>query len=97
EPPPGATIAPGFFLWSAQPIRGQRKYEVTSFRAIADKELHPRERAALLEVPQSISPAVRDLAQSWAAGAKSPGDIVRRALKFFRTEGFRYSLNPGEY
>jgi transglutaminase-like putative cysteine protease len=97
EPPSGATIAPGHFLWSGQPIRTARKYEVTSFGAIADNNLHPRERAALLETPPSISPSIRALAQSWLVDAASPGDVVKHAQEFFRTERFRYSLNPGDY
>jgi protein-glutamine gamma-glutamyltransferase len=97
EAPVGATVAPGNYLWSAQPIRSQRKYDVTSYPEIADKVLHPRDRAAYLEVPVTISPAIRQLVRSWFVGAKSPTDITTRALGFFRNERFRYSLNPGEY
>ena len=97
EAPVGATVAPGNYLWSAQPIRSQRKYDVTSYPEIADKVLYPRDRAAYLEVPSTISPAIRQLVSSWVVGAKSPTDIPTRALGFFRSERFRYSLNPGEY
>ena len=96
EAPSGATVAPGHYLWSAQPIRSARKYEVTSFPEIADKMLHPRDQTTYLEVPP-VSPAIRDLVRSWLTGAKTPSDVVRRALGFFHNERFRYSLNPGEY
>src|SRR5207302_793765 len=43
------------------------------------------------------SPAVHELAQSWTAAGASPRSVVNNALRFFRTQGFRYSLSPGEY
>jgi len=97
EPPSGATIAPGNYLWSGQPIQKTTKYEARSYSEIRQKDLHPRERKVLLDVPVWISPAVRDLAQSWTSGSAGPRDVVNRGLDFFRTQGFRYSLSPGEY
>src|SRR6185295_13662525 len=47
----GGTLAPGNYVSSAAPIRSTRKYEVVSFGELADKELRPRERERLLEVP----------------------------------------------
>src|SRR5438477_4467330 len=67
EPPPGTWLAPGHYLWSGQTIRKPKKYEVISVPAAREKQLHPRERKALLQVPALISPAVRELAQSWTA------------------------------
>jgi acyl-coenzyme A thioesterase PaaI-like protein len=40
---------------------------------------------------------VRELAQSWTAQNSNPRATVNSALQFFRTQGFRYSLSPGEY
>jgi transglutaminase-like putative cysteine protease len=97
-PPSGATLAPGNYLWSGQPIRKPRRYEVISFREIREKELRPRERRILLEVPTWITPAVRDLAHSWtAAHADDQRAVIAAALQYFRTAGFRYSLSPGVY
>lgn len=96
-PPSGATLAPGNYLWSGQQIRKPRRYEVSSYPAIREKELRPRERKILLEVPPSISPAVRELTQSWATANADSRSVVNSALDFFRTQGFRYSLSPGEY
>jgi protein-glutamine gamma-glutamyltransferase len=96
-PPSGATLAPGNYLWSGQPIRKPRRYEVTSFREIREKELRPRERKILLKVPAWISPTLRQLVQSWTTANANPRAVVNSALQFFRTGGFRYSLSPGEY
>jgi hypothetical protein len=40
---------------------------------------------------------VRELAQSWTSQNPDPRAIVNNALQFFRTQGFHYSLLPGEY
>src|SRR5438128_1167018 len=98
EVPPKAMLARGNYLWSVQPIRKARRYEVISSLEVTGKELQPRERKEALELPASISPAVCDLAQSWIArNSKKPRATVNSALQFFRTQRFRYSLSPGEY
>lgn len=97
EVPPKAMLARGNYLWSVQPIRKARRYEVVSSSEVTGKELRPREREEALDVPASISPAVRELAQSWIAQNSNPRAIVNSALQFFRTQRFRYSLSPGEY
>ena len=96
EAPPGAILARGDYLWSVQTIRKARRYEVVSSPAPAEKELTPGERREALEVPPWISPAVRELAQSWTTQTSNPRAIVNSALQFFQS-GFRYSLSPGEY
>ncbi|TMP95287.1 MAG: DUF3488 domain-containing protein, partial [Verrucomicrobia bacterium] len=97
QAPPGATLARGDYLWSVQSIRKARRYEVISSPEVTGKELQPHERKEALELPASISPTARELAQSWVAQNSNPRATVNNALQFFRTQGFRYSLSPGEY
>ncbi len=97
ETPARAILARGDYLWSVQPIRKPRQYEVVSSPEAVGKELQSNERREALEVPSSISPAVRELAQSWTAQNSTPRAIINSALQFFRTQGFGYSLSPGEY
>jgi transglutaminase-like putative cysteine protease len=92
----GAMLARGDYLWSFQPIRKSRQYDVASSE-FSGNEITAKERADSLEVPTSISPAVRDLAYSWAVQNRDPRAVVSTALRFFRTQGFSYSLTPGEY
>jgi hypothetical protein len=92
----GAILARGDYLWSGQPIRKSRQYEVTSSE-FSGNELTANERADSLEVPESISPAVRDLAVYWAVQNRDPRGVVSNALRFFRTQGFSYSLTPGQH
>jgi protein-glutamine gamma-glutamyltransferase len=93
---PGAMLARGDYLSSVQPIRKSRRYDVASSEFSAN-EITARERAEALEVPASISPAVRDLAHSWAVQNRDSRGVISSAIQFFRTQGFSYSLTPGEY
>src|SRR5262249_22006200 len=93
---PGAMLARGEYLYSAQTIRKSRRYRVVSSE-LRDNEITARERAEALEVPASISPAVRDLAHSLIEQNRDSRGVVGSALQFFRTQGFSYSLTPGEY
>ena len=95
--PSGARLARGNYLYSVQLIRKTRRYEVVSSTEPLGKELSVNERREALQLPASISPAVRELAASLAARGSEPRAIVNSALQFFRTQGFRYSLSPGEY
>jgi len=97
EPTSGAVLAPGNYLSSTEPIRKPRRYEITSFPKIGEKELGAGERRNLLQLPDNISPAISGLVQAWRAADPKPRAIVSTALQFFRTQGFRYSLSPGEY
>jgi transglutaminase-like putative cysteine protease len=92
----GAMLARGDYLWSIQPIRKSRQYDVASSE-FSGNDLTAKERADSLEVPASISPAVRDLAYSWMVQNHDPRGVISTALGFFRTQGFSYSLTPGEY
>lgn len=93
---PGAMLVRGDYLYSVQPIRKSRPYDVVSSER-RSTDIAARERAEALEVPASISPAVRDLAQSWTVQSRDARGVVSSALRFFRTQGFSYSLTPGEY
>src|SRR5438552_4942925 len=92
----GAILARGDYLWNLQPIRKSRRYDVVSSE-FSRNEITAKERAEALEVPASISPAVRKLAQSWTVQNRDSRAVVNSALQFFRTQGFSYSLTPGEY
>jgi len=93
---PGAMLAQGEYLYSAQTIRKSRRYGVVSSE-VRDNEITARERSEALEVPASISPAVRHLAHSLIEQNRDSRSVIGSALQFFRTQGFSYSLTPGEY
>ncbi len=97
EAPAGAVLAPGNCLRGERELGSSRRYEVTSYREIHEGELRGDERKASLQLPAVVSPAVRELVQSWTSENEDPRAVVKAALQFFRRGGFRYSLSPGEY
>src|SRR6266705_477509 len=78
-------------------MRKARHYELLSSAEPVGKELDAYERRQALQLPASITPSVRELAASFAAHDSEPRATVNSALQFFRTQGFRYSLSPGQY
>src|SRR5882724_10361624 len=64
--PSGAMLARGNYLYSVQPIRKPRRYEALSSTHPIGEELGAHERREALQLPASISPAVRELAASLA-------------------------------
>jgi hypothetical protein len=98
DAPAGATLAPGRYLNSVRPITSIRRYDVVSAADGGEDNLHPRERGAALQPPSHVSPAMRELVDSWTAPAGGdPLTVVKTALDFFRTKGFVYSLSPGAF
>ena len=97
DAPPGATLVPGRYLNSVRPVTSIRRYEVSSAPDAGEDTLHPRERAATLQPVSTVSPAMQELVQSWTAQTQEPLAIVQAALRFFRNQGFVYSLSPGPY
>ena len=97
DAPPGATLAPGRYLSSVRPVSSIRRYDVLSAPEAGEDNLHPRERNASLHPPSTVSPAMRGLVDSWKTQTPEPREIAKRALEFFRTQGFVYSLSPGQY
>ncbi len=95
--PPGSILAPGNYLWNWQPLNRQRRYEVVSYSEIRDKGLGERERKLMLHVRQPPSPQLWSLVQPWRAKNANPRAVVNEVLQFFKTQGFQYSLSPGEY
>jgi transglutaminase-like putative cysteine protease len=95
--PAGATLAPGRYLHTPRPNSRMRRYEVVSASDATEDELRPRERTAFLLLPPTISSEVHQLAQSWTAQNSGPRAVVKAALEFFRTQGFVYSVSPGQY
>lgn len=77
EAPPGAMMMAGNHLRSMRPITGTRRYEVASYREIqgaaAGANLRRGERRASLQLPDDLSPAVRELAESWKKGSGGAG------------------------
>lgn len=84
-----------FQLMSRKPVTRLRRYEMMSDTDFIDSPtLSPTLRDQALRLPAGFNPRTRALMDAWRDGTTSDTERVRRALAFFNTEPFRYTLNP---
>lgn len=93
--PPGVILAPGRYLRSVRPISTIRRYEIASVPDAGEDDL--QERSRTLQLPSTVSAEMRQLVGTWTAQTGDSLAIVKAALLFFRTQGFVYSISPGQY
>jgi len=97
EAPHGSRLTHGNVLLANQPLFSTFQYEVTSLPNNGSGALPPLERKLCLQIPKTVSPAIRALAQSFTRDSVDPRAAVAKGLQFFQKGKFRYSLAPGEY
>lgn len=84
-------------LKAESPIRFAKRYEIESDPSIGAEDLSYFMRVACLRVPTNISSNVQSLVEEWKRTSKNDEQIVQASLKHYRTGGFNYTLQPGEY
>ena len=94
-------FAAGGSIESRTPVMRKLLYSVTSRlptgSSLISAELQqPNPR--YLQLPRTLSPRVRALAEQWRREAKrGDNDIVFAGLEYFRNGNFAYTLTPGTY
>lgn len=82
-------------LVAALPVRSRLRYDMVS---VADGQADPHEREALLRralrLPPDVNPRARALAAQWRRDARDPGELLARAVEFFRAAKLGYTLEP---
>ncbi len=79
-------------------VRNAERIEVLSRLELPPlRELPAHHREAALQVPEEISPRLTELADGWRAAAASDEQIVQLVIDHLRSQGFTYTLDPGEY
>jgi transglutaminase-like putative cysteine protease len=90
-----ARVTSDFRLLRMEPVKARLRYEVRSslaYRANPNETKRQLQRA--LQLPLSLNPRARELAQQWRAAGTSDEAVVRSALDYFSRENFRYTLEP---
>lgn len=80
-------------LRSWHKIRKTTQYPVISYLEYHTGPIHPWEKITL-SLPGAGNPMARELAEKWRRESKNPEEIIRRALDYFSTEPFAYTLKP---
>ena len=93
--PRGVTLTMDYQLYTAKPITQLRQYLMFSNPDFVDSpELKSTIRSMALDLPQDFNPRTRELINQWREEETGDGAIMNRALNYFRTEEFDYTLNP---
>ena len=91
QAPPDAILSADYTLRVRTPVERSIRYRLESVTQ-PDPEPLGRWAQASLFVDPRTNPQSADLARRWAENGAAPEVIVRKALDFFATQGFVYSL-----
>lgn len=84
-----------FRLVRQEPVKARLRYEARSFLGYrANQREAGRQLQRALQLPPSLNPRARELAQQWRAATANDEAVVRSALGHFNRENFRYTLEP---
>lgn len=85
-------------LVSPVPVRSSQRLEVYS-RMVQPpvRDLPDHHREAALQLPENLSPNLKRITDYWESVTQNDEQIVQIGLNYLRTQGFSYTLDPGEY
>ncbi len=85
-------------LVSPVPVRSSQRIEVLSrLEPPAARDLPDHHREAALQLPVNISPRLKQITDYWQSVTQSDEQIFQLGLNYLSTQGFNYTLDPGEY
>jgi transglutaminase-like putative cysteine protease len=93
--PPRARYSGDGQILARFPVRARLRYDLTSVigpEARTDEVPYLLRRA--LRLPGSFNPKAAALAAQWRSGARDEGEVLSRAIAFFRQGRFVYTLEP---
>ncbi len=94
ERPSRTRLLDDYTLVSRQVITKQTRFELKSRTAYTTGPLERWAQLPAYQLPEQGNPRARVLAQTWARQAAGPGEIIDRAIGFFRNNDFVYTLKP---
>jgi transglutaminase-like putative cysteine protease len=94
--PDGSRVTPDFQILYARPVRNRLRYDVTSYLSfrMAPQKASVEELQRGLQLPPAGAARARALAGRIRSEAASSDEVLEKALEFFRTRPFYYTLSP---
>jgi transglutaminase-like putative cysteine protease len=92
--PDGAFVSPDHQLIAREAVSATKRYRVTSALDYRTSPPDPARRAAGLQLPDNVTPRMRQLIEDWQAKADGDWDMVQLSLAYFNREPFYYTLQP---
>ncbi len=94
--PPWSGTLPGRVFQSSMTINAIYRYMVLSrFDPAELGQLDETQREWALQLPDNGIERILELGQSWRDQATNDEEILQKAERYFKENGFTYSLNPG--
>lgn len=96
---PGVGPAGSGFTWAnvlqqRERINTRMQYSATSYTQYRSAPLTEVEQRRTLQLPESLNPRARALAERWQSEYQQPRAIVEAGLNYIRNEPFFYTLRP---
>ena len=93
--PPSARVTTEYQVISLTPVRSRIRYQMRSYpNFAATSGAEPADLALALRFPRVFNPRAQGLAREWRDSSGDNAAIVRRAVEFFRSSRFEYTLTP---
>jgi len=95
--PASTHLNSNYALVNDQPVTRRLSLRVASDPDLRLRALSDFQRRMALQLPQQVSPRVRDLVRQWqqATDPAQPLQLVQEALAYYREQPFVYTLTPG--
>ena len=87
-------ISDQYQLFSTRRIRDRVRFRLRSYPNGKMKRMTPEHRQATLALPQGAHPRARQLAALWRNEVTTDAQLVEKALQYFRSQPFFYTLRP---
>ena len=93
--PPNARLTPDMQPITDKPVNSRVRYEAQSapqYKSVPTED--EQDLAPYLALPGLSNPRTRELVTTWRFQTRRPVEIANRALEYFRTQEFYYTLEP---
>ena len=87
-------ISDEYQLFSTRRLRDRARFRLRSYPDGMMKRMTPEQRHAALELPSRAHPRARELAALWRDEVDTDAQLVDKALRYFRSQPFFYTLKP---
>ena len=87
-------ISDQYQLFSTQSVRERTRFRLRSYPNGTMKRMTPEQQLRTLNLPDGAHPKARELAATWRTEVTSDPELVEKALRYFRTQPFFYTLRP---
>lgn len=95
--PTDTKLSTDFSLYTRKPVLQPKQYEAISYTRHQHGTLSPELRQRALSLAENVTQRQRNLINHWHATTKSQSELIQKALSYFNSESFIYTLNPPRY